>query len=662
MDINRAACNLASRVKENASLVFLISSIFIITSVSMGWLFGDVVVRYVYNGTPWFDSAFLFPGKNQFGIEHYVSRFRSLISVITIASTVIITILVVVGILLYGHRSTDAGPQKLTSYFSSKKTRFIILACYSLLLTLVYYLVIVLPGSTYISIWTNDVFIFFDGAYRLLHGQIPHRDFHTPIGSLAYALPLVGLKLQGGFAGSLESASLIVNTFILLSASRVLSSRYLLPVSIITLLFLSLIIVVPMNVGDTSENITFAMFYNRYGWAALTVLFLCYPEPRSNERNHDGRNYLDALVIALLLAFLFYIKTTYFMVGLVFLPIMAIVSRHNMRLALTSFVLLSVILCLVEYAFGITAGYIQDTMTSVHSSGVIRGDLFEPFVQNFGEYLLVGFVFSLIILTRLATAGYVIFVLYVAGSGLAILDQNAQWTHIVTLLAVLIVSHEVLIRSDDYSSGTVASTHLKSMPFVTVIFAIIIIYLATPLSGRVDALVQYTKEINKSETQYSIAALSGFKTGEQYSLLTDVLQDKDTLDLFYKIRNNPAKQRLTQGEYMETIMDGYILLNTMDINDKSVSVLDYVNPYSFLLDLKPPAGDYSFIDKNRNITKSIHIPAKTVFQSSDYIMMPKFPINHPTNKLLKEIYGQYIDSKYVRAKESDYWYVYSRRH
>ena len=101
MDINRAACNLASRVKENASLVFLISSIFIITSVSMGWLFGDVVVRYVYNGTPWFDSAFLFPGKNQFGIEHYVSRFRSLISVITIASTVIITILLVVGILLF---------------------------------------------------------------------------------------------------------------------------------------------------------------------------------------------------------------------------------------------------------------------------------------------------------------------------------------------------------------------------------------------------------------------------------------------------------------------------------------------------------------------------------------------------------------------------------
>ena len=130
----------------------------------------------------------------------------------------------------------------------------------------------------------------------------------------------------------------------------------------------------------------------------------------------------------------------------------------------------------------------------------------------------------------------------------------------------------------------------------------------------------------------------------------------------WEIRNRPAKQRLTQREYIETIIDGYLLLDTMDISDKSVSVLDYVNPYSFLLDLKPPTGDYSFIDKYRNITKTIHIPAKTIYQSSDYIMVPKFPINHPTNKLLEELYGPYIESNYMRAKESDYWYVYSRRH
>ena len=657
MDVKRLARDMAGRVNQNAPVVLLSVSLLIIAVVSSGWLFGDAIVRYFYDDASWFDAAAFLDGSDKYGSEHYAARFRALVSAAVIVSTLLISLFLVCGIFLYRYRATETGWQKLTSYYLSEKSQVIVLAGYSFILLAVFYLIVVRPESTYLSIWANDLFIFFDGAYRLSQGQTPHLDFHTPVGALAYALPLVGLKWQGGFAGSMESASLIVTAFILLSASRLLASRYSLPVSILSLLILSLVLMVPVNVGDTSENITFAMFYNRYGWAALTVLFLCYCEPRNN-----AAYYLDALLVALILAFLFYTKITYFAVGLVFLPVLAIASRYNLRLATSSFVLLCVMLLLLEFWFGISVPYIRDIMTSVHASGVIRDNLLGSFVMNIGEYLLVGLVVSVVILARQASVGYVIFVLYVCGSGLAILDQNAQKYHIVTLLAVLIASHEIVSRSDKESFHSSASGQKNSISFVTFIFTVVLIFLATPLSARVGSLIKYVDEINKVDTWESIPALSGFKIGEQVSLLSQVLNDEDAVDLFYALRNTRAKQRLTQGEYIETIIDGYSLLQTMDLNDKSVSVLDYVNPYSFLLGLRPPSGDYSFIDKNRNITADVYMPARKVYKSSHYLMMPKFPINYPTNNLLKDIYGQYIDSEYMHAGESDYWDLYSRKY
>ena len=128
------------------------------------------------------------------------------------------------------------------------------------------------------------------------------------------------------------------------------------------------------------------------------------------------------------------------------------------------------------------------------------------------------------------------------------------------------------------------------------------------------------------------------------------------------MHNKQAKQRLTQCECVEIMRNGYRLLNTMDVNDTSVSVLDFVNPYSFLLNFRSPTGDYSFIDKNRNFRKSIHLPVDTVFQASDWLMMPKVSIDHPKSNLGDEINGRHTNSAYVREKESDYWCVYSRRH
>src|SRR5438270_3090782 len=53
------------------------------------------------------------------------------------------------------------------------------------------------PGQTVSARYLNDLMVFLDGGHRIVSGQIPNRDFHTPLGPLVSLLPAAGLLLTG---------------------------------------------------------------------------------------------------------------------------------------------------------------------------------------------------------------------------------------------------------------------------------------------------------------------------------------------------------------------------------------------------------------------------------------------------------------------------------
>ena len=87
--------------------------------------------------------------------------------------------------------------------------------------------------------------------------------------------------------------------------------------AVLFVLFVSLLALMPANVGDRPEQYSFAMSYNRYGWSAYSILALILfvaPRGRLGERKHRG--WIDVAVAGGLLAAMFYLKITYFAVGL----------------------------------------------------------------------------------------------------------------------------------------------------------------------------------------------------------------------------------------------------------------------------------------------------------------------------------------------------------
>jgi hypothetical protein len=241
------------------------------------------------------------------------------------------------------------------------------------------------------------------------------------------------------------------------------------------------------------------------------------------------------------------------------------------------------------------------------------------------------------------------------------MDQNpAQDRGVVTLLAVLLWAHETMSRKN-LTEKRGSNRAEEFLPASVVIFGLLVLFVAGPLTTRTLGMLYYAKEIRQVENRKVPAALSGIRIGEKTSLLAEVLTDQNRIELFNKVRNSYHKQPLTQGEYLETVLDGVQLLERVDRNSKSVIVFDMVNPFTFIMSMKPPQGDYSCMVSNRGISKKNHLPAGQLFQSADYVLSPKFPMEWGTNKFLHEIYGAYLHQHYRVQGETDYWVLYVKK-
>ena len=86
-------------------------------------------------------------------------------------------------------------------------------------------LLLALPGRTVTTAYLNDLFIFLDGAHRVVSGQVPNRDFHTALGPLVYYIPAAGLLLSGHLGAAMPLGTALFMVAIAPAMAHVLASR-----------------------------------------------------------------------------------------------------------------------------------------------------------------------------------------------------------------------------------------------------------------------------------------------------------------------------------------------------------------------------------------------------------------------------------------------------
>ncbi|ARQ61980.1 UNVERIFIED_ORG: hypothetical protein GGE64_004956 [Rhizobium etli] len=486
-----------------------------------------------------------------------------------------------------------------------------------------------LPGRTINAAFINDVLIFIDGAHRIAFGQVPNRDFHTALGPLVFYIPAAGYLLSGNFGAAIPLGMAIVLVSFIPAMIRILGSRLAPSLAAGLGIFLLLILAAPINLGSSIWYPSFAMFYNRIGWVALGLLLVMYLAPHSPARRND---IADALAALFLLLVSFYTKVTY---GLAGIGLIAIIfsDRHQRRWGVTALLLTALAMVAIEFFWRGTAQHIEDLRAAARvSGGHDVGSILKNIRENFSDLTVFAAVASLALwqsrsLRDLVLCGFCI------GAGVALINQNAHSWGIITLYCGAIVLSQktawVEPGNESRAAGRLARA-AGALPLIGILF------LLPPIVHHSAAVALHT-------------ALATEKAGQSLGLPEfDDVREVDP----------PGGEPDFIRRYLDNIVTGGALLQSLPVPAERVFVLDFANPFSAGLGIRPPAGDTAWLHWNRNINERSYIPPDVLFADVKIVMVPKTGIN---SLPLQELYGPFLAANFDVVRKTSEWTIYQWR-
>lgn len=475
------------------------------------------------------------------------------------------------------------------------------------------------PGRTITSAFMNDVLIFLDGAHRIHWGQVPNYHFHTALGPLTYLIPAAGYRITGSLGGAMPVGMALVILVFTLMAVHVLGSR-LRPLLAVPLgAFLILLLAVPMNLGDRISALSFAMFYNRIGWAALGLLVIMYLHPLAARPWQETRDVLCAAALTLIQL---YSKITYGASALAFLIFLVIMPGQRRRAAL-SLLLVIVTAAVVEFFWRGTANYLGDLMETARISGG-RGaaGLINVVLRNFADLTVFALIAG-IALWQKGSAWDVVFYAACAVAGLLIVNQNAHNWGIATIYAGSAVAAQRVISG----GGPVA----LAMPLL-----LLAVTLPPTLYHASAVILHSALATANAGTPLGLPNFGGVRYARLWS----------------------AGDHGFSQLYVGSLKGGGAALVSLGQDIGPVATLDFVNPFSAGLDLQPPTGDNAWLHWNRNVSSDHHLPPEQLYGDVNIIMEPKIGIN---SVQLRGIYGPFIDQHFAPVRETEEWTIHMRR-
>ncbi|HEX2146909.1 MAG TPA: hypothetical protein VHG11_04570, partial [Pseudorhizobium sp.] len=393
--------------------------------------------------------------------------------------------------------------------------------------------------------------------------------------------------------------------------------------------FLLLLLAVPANLGSPIGALSFAMFYNRIGWFALALLLVMYLPRKYHGKWGDAA---DASAAALLLIVQLYIKVTYGVVGICFM-LFLLLDRAQRIWVLLSLLGTAFAVSLMEIVWSGSFQHLSDLRDAAKvSGGRSIWDVVHAALRNLAD-LAVFVLAACCSLWVTRSLRDLAFLAFCAAVGLLIISQNAHGWGIIALYAGIAVAagqaaNTLKLRGTD---STASGARLAAGLPLLFLFAA-----APPTAHHAATLVYH-------------AALATTGAGTPVGL--PFLGELRTL----KPEGGGAP---FIARYLESIESGGDLLQSLPERPERVLVLDFANPFSAGLNLRPPRGDSAWLHWGRNVNEATHLEPDEMLGDVEIVMIPKIGIN---SLPLQQVYGPYITRNFVRLKETNEWTVYQRR-
>ena len=299
-----------------------------------------------------------------------------------------------------------------------------------------------------------DVPVVLDGAWRILSGQVPHRDFYNFLGDMPFYMTALGMKLGGPCASAIDYGNVVLMAALVLPAFAVARRRTSALPALLFCIFLALLVITPRPLGNPYDYTDHAMMYNRYGEAVLSLLGLIIFLPPRTGWGRSWRDRAEAVLAGLSLVALLGCKMNYFVMGLVFFGAACGLGLGRGGWPLWSLTAAVVFLAMALALTGIPLSDLIDDYRMGASNNF--GNRVHPFLKHAAkEILFLPLLLLLIYEVRLGQAGgedqprpwqYTAVVVILFGGGLLLLSSNSQPGEMPLLALAVLYGTELILR------------------------------------------------------------------------------------------------------------------------------------------------------------------------------------------------------------------------
>lgn len=498
----------------------------------------------------------------------------------------------------------------------------------------------------------NDLFLFVDWIHRWGAGQIPHRDYHAPLGFLATLPPALGFWLTGDYARALRVNDVLALTA--LAGPLVLACRTRLTngLTLIVWTTLATLLLVPLDLFNLWAEPTPAMAYNRHGWAVVAVaaLFLAPTRGAANPR-------VELLVLALLCLWLAWLKATYGLacglVGLLYCWVHRPRPREFVPGALAALALFGI----VEASWGITAPYLRDLAfaASVDGSGRMSiGRILHTSLTSAGDMLFGAVLPAVLVLGVLGRRGIVpaLVIAALAGLSIGIILQNAQ----VRGLPLLVSAAAIGVAAVD-RAGLGRAARLLALLLPLAAAAPLLELAARTTDGTLRVFLR--GEAGGTD----LPGLAGLRVREQdeLALATRAMANGLTARDYAQAASRQGFGGTSLKDWLSLTRQALDLVGQCRLRPGGGSVLlaDFANPLPALAGLTP-AGRFPVLHADRSFSPLSHPPVEAVLEGVGCVIEPLLPMVSTSTDLFMRLYGDEVRRRLGEAVETPFFRIYRR--
>jgi hypothetical protein len=511
-------------------------------------------------------------------------------------------------------------------------------------------------GLPAMSTYGHDLFILLDGGWRVLSGQRPHVDFYSAFGPVTYLIAAAGLHLAHGTAKGMLYATVGVGLILgfwstILASARLKAWSTLVFVSFVMMLWLA-----PFPIGEPYFLTSYAMQYNRLGYALLALLLL---ETFTTARDQNGESRLrwGSLSTGAIFATLLFLKLS-FVIGAVMLVAAGLYLMRRDRwyaLGLATGIV-GVGLGYLLYLHWDVAAMIGDWQLAAHARTARLhgpGDVLRTVARN---------------MTTIVSLS-----IFVGAATLLGRRQEVRRANLWTPLRLVLFGSVVVVA--DLLLG-ISNTQRAGFPLSVAAMIVIAGVLGTRLADQPRTTVQ-------AKTWYSLILVSavvltllpmasdlfnswGVVLMRHIGRATTALNTKFDAPVLAQLRlDNHADAADDMWEsngapYIDSVNEGMSLLRKYSAEDESVLCLCFSNPFSYGLQRPPAEGGATFFAYGTNYTLDAHPSPARILGDARLVIYPARPSEYDGVAHLLQICGSELAARYQPVARSDNWILLRR--